>query len=88
MEREDAVCEIVVRCAVPPSHDGSHASKELAHVEGLHEIVVGPGIEPLEAILKVVAGCEDDDGRVVLFSTHGAEHRHAVDGGQSQVEEH
>ena len=63
----------------------AHAGQQLLALEGLDQIVVGPGVEPRHARLERVARGEDEDGHVALLAQPAAD-LHAVELGQAQVE--
>ncbi len=42
--------------------EGAHARSQLGHVDGLGEKVVGPGVEPLDALARGVEGGDHDHG--------------------------
>jgi hypothetical protein len=46
----------------PAPEQGTDAREQLGKSEGLHEVIVGAGIEALNAILDGVLGREDEDG--------------------------
>lgn len=70
----DAACRGRVRAA---AQQGPDAGEELVQFEGLDQVVVGPGVEPGDAVADGVAGGEHQDGR------GGAGGTQAAGGGQT-----
>ncbi len=50
--------------AAGTTQHGVHARHQLSRAERLHEVVVGPGDEPGDALVLAGLGCEHDDGHV------------------------
>jgi signal transduction histidine kinase len=70
-----------------PSPGGClHTGDELLHRERLHEIVVGPELERVDAVMLGPAGADDDDRRTDPFGSRGLDHAPAVPSGQHEVE--
>ena len=65
----------------------AHARLELLQRKGLHEVVVGPGIEPLHAVVDRVAGGQDQHRRRVAPATQLLQDREAIEARQAQVED-
>ncbi len=66
---------------------GANARDELLGVEGLDDVVVGTGLEPLDDIRRVAPGGEHDDRHAGLIADARA-HLDAVHAGQHEVEQH
>jgi hypothetical protein len=65
---------------------GAHTRLDLRHAEGLADVVIGAGIEPLDAVCLGVAGRQEDDrGGSVPMAQRAAEgqavgiRQHAID---------
>ena len=56
-------------------------------MEGLRQIVVRPGIQPLHLVLHFAAGGEDQHPRLPVGLPQGAQHRHAVLFRQVQIQQ-
>ncbi len=70
------------------TEDGPHPDHELARRERLHQVVVGAGIEPRDAVDLVVTSGEHQD-REVGVGPHGPAHVEPVERtGQADVEHH
>jgi hypothetical protein len=61
-----------------PAHDRPQPRLQLAYVVGLHEIVVGPDLESLNAVLDRVAGGQHQDRRAVALAPQPPAHLEAV----------
>ena len=57
-------------------------------MEGLRQIVVRPGVQPLHLVLHFAAGGEDQHPRLPVGLPQGAQHRHAVLFRQIQIKKH
>ena len=57
-------------------------------MEGLCQIVVGPGVQPLDLVLHLAAGGEDQHPRLPVGLPQGAQHRHAVLFRQVQIQKY
>jgi hypothetical protein len=68
------------------AQDGLHAGDELQHGKGLHQVVVGPQAQALQAVDLLAAGGEQQHGHVVLAFAQEAEHLEPVQLGQHQVQ--
>ena len=66
---------------------GAHARQQLLALEGLDEVVVGAGVEALDARLQRVARGEHQDRDVVALA-QAAGDLHAVELRQAEVEDH
>ena len=64
----------------------AQAGEQLLALEGLDEVVVGAGVEALDARLDRVAGGEHED-RDVVGRAQAPGHLHAVELGQPEVED-
>ena len=63
-----------------------HAGDELLHRERLDQVVVGPDLQRVHAVMLGAAGADDDDGRPDALRTRGLDQLPAVEAGQHQVE--
>ena len=50
--------------ALPPPEHGPDPGQQLAHVKGLGQIVVRPGVQPPDAVLQLGFGGEQQNGRL------------------------
>src|SRR6266545_1822081 len=62
----------------------AHAHDQLLHRERLHEVVVGPDLEGVDAILLAAAGADDDDRRSDAFAAGSLDQLPAVEERQHQ----
>ena len=69
----------------PPAHQGPQACQQLLALERLHQIVIGAGIEPLDAVVGLRAGREDQD-RHVARGTDAPADLDSVELGKPEVE--
>lgn len=60
----------------------------LGQIEGLHEIVVGAGIEPVDAIRQAIERREDDHRRRIAAAAQVTQEAHAVPIGKHEIEQH
>jgi hypothetical protein len=67
---------------------GAHARRKLVEVEGLHEVIVGAGVEPRHAIGHCIARGDDEHRDRRGFRTPRLEQRKPVAARKSQVEQH
>src|SRR5579883_1930201 len=63
------------------------ASEQLLEIERLREIVVGPGLDARDHVLRVVARREHEDRRPVALTAPVARDLHAVGAGEHDVED-
>jgi hypothetical protein len=59
VERDPGCGEHRRRLAAGSPQQGAQAGVEFAEVEGLHQVVVGPGIETPDAVVDGIAGGQD-----------------------------
>ena len=71
-----------------PQRKTADARLQLRKMKGLCQIVVGPRIQPLDLILHLSAGGEDQHLRLPVCLPQGAQHRHAVLPRQIQIQQH
>ena len=64
------------------------ARQQFVDVVGLEHVIVGPGVQPCNALADLVACGDDDHQRGVLARAQGAQHVQSVAFGQAQVEQH
>ena len=57
----------------PPPQQGAHPRQELLALERLDQVVVGSRVEPLDPIVRLGAGGEDQDRRVALGAQAAAD---------------
>ena len=76
-----------VRVAGIAPGDRADARRQFGQVEGLHEVVVGPGIQPFDPVRHLVERGQDDHGRHVAARAQGFEKADAAAVGQHQVEQ-
>ena len=67
---------------------GSQSGKELAEGEGLGQVVIGSGVETLDAVLERRQCGEHQHGRGVALAAHRHEHLVATDPRQQPIEDH
>ncbi|MCY1370996.1 hypothetical protein D9M69_581210 [compost metagenome] len=88
--RVDAHALVFVhRLGAPGSaaQQGADAREQFVHVVGLEHVVVGPGIQPLDALLHRIAGGGDQHRQAVLARAQRPQHRQTIAPGQAQVEQ-
>jgi hypothetical protein len=71
-----------------PAQQRLHARDDLLHGEGLDDVVVGPGLQPADALVDLVARGEHADGHLVTAVAQAAQDLEAVEVGHAQVEQH
>ena len=74
--------------AVDPAQQGAQPRPQLAQREGLDQVVVGAGVEALDAVVDRVACGEHEHRGAVAGLTHAPTHLEAVDPGHAHVEDH
>ena len=77
--------QLVDLIALPPQQS-IDAGQQLPGVEGLGEIVVRPGVQPLNAILRVGFGGEHQNGGGAPVGANPACHRKAVQLGHHHIQ--
>ena len=70
------------------AQQGADARQQLVDVIGLDHVVVGPGVQPGNAVADRVARRGDQDGNMGAPGTQGAQHVQAAAPGQAQVKQH
>src|SRR5918999_2458202 len=65
---------------------GRDACDELLHRERLHEEIVGPELERVDAVVLGPAGADDDDRRADALGARRLDHAPAVPAGKHEVE--
>lgn len=73
------------RCA---AQQGTDAGQQLVQVIGLEHVVVGPGIQPLDALRHGIARGGHQHGGAVLAGAQVAQHGQTIALGQAQVQQH
>ena len=68
------------------AHQRAHPREQLLALERLHEVVVGAGVEALDAVVELAAGGEDQDRHVGLGAQPPAD-LDPVEAGQAEVED-
>ena len=66
--------------------DGLDPRDQLVLLEGLGQIVIGTGPEPLDLTLRFGEAREDQHGRFDTRVAHAPQHLHPVDVGQLEIE--
>src|SRR4051794_39572254 len=61
---------------------------ELLHRERFHEVVVGPDLQRVDAVVLGAAGADDDDRRADPLCARGLDEAPAVEPGEHQIEHH
>ena len=77
---------VAVQAAAP--QEGAQPRLELAHVERLHEVVVGAGVEAVDAVGHGVARGQHQHRHAVARAAQAPAHLEAVDVRQPDVEHH
>ena len=72
---------------VAPPHRAD-AGGEFGEVEGLHQIVVGAGVQAVDAVRHLIECREDDDGCYLAAAAQCLEEGEAEAVGQHEVEQH
>ena len=86
LERKDRLARFARTSAgVPQGH--AQAGQQFADAERLGQIIVGPGVQGLDLLVFLAAGRKDHDRHLRPLADL-PDHLHAVDVGQSQVEDH
>ena len=62
-------------------------SQQFAQVEWLGQVIVGPGVEQLDDLRRLVARGENEDGGHVLAATNLAHNTEAIESRQHEVEQ-
>ena len=70
-----------------PAEQRADACKQLLELERLDEIVVGPHVESLDALVHAVASGQHQDGDPVALVPEATGHREPVDPGHHHVED-
>ncbi len=70
-----------------PSQQRAHARDELFEGERLRDVVVGPGVEPRNTVLDLIAGREHEHRHAVAAAAKPAAHLEPIDPGHEHVEE-
>jgi hypothetical protein len=68
--------------------DRADAGGQFGEVEGLHQIVVGPRVQPLDPVADLVERGQDDDRRHIAPGPQAAQELDAAAIGQHQVQQH
>ena len=78
------------RLAAPrvPADQRAHAGAEFVEIEGLDEVIVGAGVQPLHAIGDGIARGDDQHRHRVAACAQALEHIEAVALRQAEVEQH
>lgn len=67
---------------------GPHTAQQLVGVEGLGQIVVGPGVEAGDAVVLLALGRQHHDGGLAALGTQPLQHLYAVHLGHHHVQYH
>ncbi len=76
-----------VEAVLRPALERPDAGQELDEAEGLREVVVGAGVEPLDARLHLAPGREHQDRRPVPLGPQAAQELEAVEAREHDVED-
>ena len=71
----------------PPAQQRLHARDDLLHREGLDDVVVGPGLQPADALVDLVARGQHAHGHLVAALAQAAQDLQAVEVGHVEVEQ-
>ena len=71
----------------PAAGRGTDTSHQLLHREGLDEVVVGPELEGVDAVVLGAAGADHHDGRADALASSGLDQVPAVAPGKHEVED-
>ena len=63
------------------------ARDHLLHMERLGDVIIGPGIEAGDLLVPLVAGGENENGRIAPVIAPAAQHGDAVDLRQAEIED-
>ncbi len=71
-----------------PQGQAADTGLQLSQMKGLCKIVVGACVQSLHLVLYLAAGGENQDSRLPVCLSQGAQHRHAVLARQVQIQKH
>ena len=74
--------------AAAPAQQGAQAGQQFVEIERLDQVIVGARVEPLDAGRRAVARRNDQHRQVGAALARRAQHVHALQAGQAQVEQH
>jgi len=83
----DRIAAVLVLDADAPPRRGPDPRDELLHGEGLHEVVVGPDLEGVHAVVLRAPRADDHDRSADSFGARRLDHPPAVHARQHQVED-
>ena len=83
----DRIAALLLGGAHAPARRSADASDELSHRERLHEVVVGPDLERVHAVVLGAASGDDDDRRADPFGAGRLDQLPAVELRQHEVED-
>jgi hypothetical protein len=87
VEHEVADAQLGAAVGRPAAHERAQPGQQLAEVERLDQVVVGAGVQPLDAVLDRIAGGEHEDRRAHALVAQPAAGLEAVQPRQHHVED-
>ena len=88
VQRDAEMLDDVFRAAgLAPQHRAD-AGSQLVEVEGLDDVIVGAGVESLDAIVDRVPGREDQHWHLAAGSPQPLQDLQAIQPGQAEIEQH
>ncbi len=86
IERHTAMEDHRIGPSAPPAQKRADACAQFVQIEGLDEIVIGPGIEPGDARGRRIACAQDENRHVVLAGAQALQHFDAIDARKAQIQ--
>ena len=78
----------IVAVALVAPQEGAHACLQFDQREGFDQVVVGAGVQPVDAIFQGVAGGQDQHRQIDLLAAPLPQQRGAVHVRQAEIQDH
>src|SRR5690554_2271588 len=86
VQHQGACLDLRLNKAGSAAYQGIQTGLQFLELEGLDHIVVGAGGQPLDLVLPVASGRQDEDGEAAIHAAQFADQVQSAHAGQSQID--
>src|SRR5690606_19661683 len=87
VQHQGACLDLRLNEAGSAAYQGIQTGLQFLELEGLDHIVVGAGGQPLDLVLPVAPGRQDEDGKAAVHAAQLADQVQSTHAGQSQIDD-